>query len=83
MSNDIEGGKKMVDPKYLENLTDEQKEKLKNCRDVNEVMALVDEEGYEMDEEQMAAVSGGGWGGCEMPEYCCEEGRDINGRVKK
>ena len=72
-----------MDPKYFENLTDEQKEKLKNCRDVNEVMALVDEEGYEMDEEQMAAVSGGGWGGCEMPEYCCEEGRDINGRVKK
>ena len=82
MTNDIEGGKKMVDPKYLENLSDEQKEKLKKCRDVNEVMALVDEEGYEMDEEQMAAVSGGGWS-CEMPEYCCEEGRDINGRVKK
>ena len=72
-----------MDPKYFENLTDEQKEKLKNCRDVNEVMALVDEESYEMDEEQMAAVSGGGWGGCEMPEYCCEEGRDIHGRVKK
>ena len=41
-------------------LTKEQIEKAKNCKDMTELMKLAKEEGIELTDEQLEAVSGGG-----------------------
>ena len=46
-------------------LTDEQKAKASACKTPEELMALAKEEGYELTDEELEAVSGGGWGECE------------------
>ena len=43
----------------FENLTPEQQEKAKACKTPEDVLALAKEEGYELSEEELAAVSGG------------------------
>lgn len=47
-----------MDPK---NLTPELREKAKSCKTPEEVFALAKEEGYELSEEELSAVSGGNW----------------------
>ena len=42
------------------NLTDEQKEKVKACKDEKELLRLMSEESVELTDEQMEAISGGG-----------------------
>ena len=45
-------------------ITDELKEKAKACETTSELLALMQEEGYELTDEQLEAVSGGmatGW----------------------
>lgn len=49
----------------LQGLTQEQIEKVKNCKDMSELMELAKEEGIELTDEQLEAVSGGG---CNEPE---------------
>ena len=44
----------------LKGLTEEQIEKVKACRSHEELFALAKEEGIELNEEQLEAVSGGG-----------------------
>lgn len=44
----------------LEGLTEEQIAKLRECKSVDEILAVAKEEGVELNEEQLAAVSGGG-----------------------
>ena len=45
----------------LENLTPEQMEKARACKTPEDVLALAKEEGYELSDEEIAAVSGGAW----------------------
>ena len=46
-------------------LTDEQKAKVSACKTPEELLALAKEEGYELSDEQLSAVSGG-WRECEQ-----------------
>lgn len=47
----------------IDDLTAEQRQKLETAKTPEEVLALAKEEGYELNEEEMAQISGGGWGG--------------------
>ena len=55
--------KEIMDSVY-ENLTDEQKEKAKQCKTMDELMALAGEWGIELPDEAMDAVAGGGCKNC-------------------
>jgi len=50
----------MKKEELLEGLTKEQIEKAKNCKDSKELLALSEEEGVELNDEQLEFVSGGG-----------------------
>ncbi len=59
--------------KVLNSLTDEQKEKAKACKDMNELTALLGQMGVELPDELLDAVAGGyihysWWGGWEIIE---------------
>ena len=41
-------------------LSDEQKEQFKNCKDIDEVMKLADEENFELTDEQLEFLGSGG-----------------------
>lgn len=43
----------------FEDLTPEQKEKARACKNQEEILALVREEGYELSADELEAVSGG------------------------
>ena len=46
----------------FEDLTPEQQEKAKACKTPEDVLALAKEEGYELSDEELQAISGGeGW----------------------
>ena len=47
-----------------ENLTDEQKKKAKQCKTMDELMALAGEWGLELPDEALDAVAGGGCRNC-------------------
>ena len=49
-----------------ENLTPEQIEKAKACKSTDELVALAKAEGIELTSEQLDAVSGGFWDGCDL-----------------
>lgn len=53
----------------LDNLTDEQKAKARECKTPEEMLALAREEGYELSDQELEAVSGG-WG---CSDYCTEK----------
>ena len=44
-------------------LSDEQKEQFKNCKDMDEVMKLADEENFELTDDQLEFLASGGCGG--------------------
>lgn len=46
----------------LKGLTKEQIEKVKKCKNQEELLALAKEEGVSLTEEQLAAINGGGCG---------------------
>ena len=43
----------------FEDLTPEQMEKAKACKTPEDILALAKEEGYELSDEEMAAIAGG------------------------
>lgn len=46
-------------------LTPEQKERVRACKTSEEIAALAEEEGYDLSDEQLDAIAGGsGWGVC-------------------
>lgn len=45
----------------LQSVTPEQREKAKSCKTPEELLELAKEEGYELSEEELDAVSGGNW----------------------
>ena len=48
-------------------LSEEQKAKAAKCKTPEELLALAKEEGYELNDEEIEAVSGGKWDG--VPDY--------------
>jgi len=57
--------------KILEALTDEQKKKIKNAKNPEELLAIAKEAGYELSQEQLNDVSGGGWD-CRCFDNCSD-----------
>jgi hypothetical protein len=55
----------------IEGLTPEQQEKVKGCSTPEEILAVAQEEGYELSDEQLEAVSGG-WKDDSCPLLCIE-----------
>ena len=53
---------------YLKGLTDEQIKKVNACKSSEELLALAKQEGVELSEEQLAAISGGC--GSDEPRKC-------------
>ena len=56
----------------VENLTDEQKEKAKQCTSIKELMALAGEWGVELPDEALDAVAGGGCSCEDCDDYWVE-----------
>ena len=54
----------------FEDLTPEQQAKAKACKTPEDVLALAKEDGIELTEEQLEAVSGG-WNDCD--DHTCEQ----------
>lgn len=67
----------------LKGLTEEQIEKIKNCKGQEEILKIAKEEGVELNDDQLEAVSGGGCGfvnptncpGCQSTDFITA---DIN-----
>lgn len=57
-------------------LTDEQKAKVKACTSPEEMLALAKEEGYELSDEELEGISGGGWGCTVCSAYQYGDERD-------
>ena len=49
-----------MDARLLEGLTEDQIAKVKDCKNVEELLKIASDEGIELSEEQLEAVSGGG-----------------------
>ena len=62
-----------MDERLFEGLTEEQKEAVRNCKTPEEIMELAANEGLEMNEAQMEAVSGGCGSGPWNPAQSCPE----------
>ena len=45
----------------IKELTPEQKEKARSCKSADELIALAGAEGVKLSDEQLEAISGGGW----------------------
>ncbi len=56
-----------------DSLTDEQKEKAKACKTMDELTALAGKEGIELPDEVLDAVAGGGPMLCDGDFYSCGE----------
>ena len=58
--------------KQWDDLTPEQREKVKDCKTLEDILALAQEEGYEISDEELAAISGGDikWGYCGDKTTC-------------
>ena len=55
-------------------LTDEQKAKLKSCKDSSELQAMLNDMGVELTDEQLEAAAGGGkdWENIKCDTLCLE-----------
>ncbi|MBQ9042972.1 MAG: Nif11-like leader peptide family natural product precursor [Eggerthellaceae bacterium] len=54
----------------FEDLTEEQKKKVRECKTPEGLLALAKEEGYELSDEELEAVAGGAYIYCEVKQ--CE-----------
>lgn len=72
----------------LNGLTEEQKKKVVNCKSTDEIVSLAKEEGVQLNDEQLGAVSGGGCGSpkydpvcmkCASRDVTCEKDIKIDG----
>ena len=61
-------------------LSDEQKEQFRNCKDMDEVMKLVDAENVELTDDQLEFLASGGCGGeCETWRKKCPQNHSNRG----
>ena len=60
-------------------LSDEQKEQFRNCKDIDEVMKLANEENVDLSDEQLEFLAGGGCS-CEdcYTKGCTNYGKCVN-----
>ena len=65
----------------LKGLTEEQIAKAKKCKTNEELIALAKEEGFTLDDEQLAAVSGGVCSESTVAVTCPKCGTHFNGEV--
>ena len=56
-----------------EDLTPEQQEKVKACKTADEILALAQEEGYELTDAELEAVSGGDFWDVDW-SWCSDKG---------
>ena len=63
----------------LKGLSEEQIKKVEACKSSDEILALAKAEGVELNEEQLAAVSGGG---CFDPDWLCPFCGHTDGKKK-
>lgn len=52
----------------LNDLTEGQKAKIRGCGSAEELASLAEEEGIELTDEQLSAVSGGSWNSADFPK---------------
>lgn len=52
-------------------MNDELRAKLESCNEPEDFLALAKEEGYELTQEDLEAVSGGGFWGSDAPTVTC------------
>ena len=57
-------------------LSDEQKEQFRNCKDLDEVMKLANEENFELTDEQLEFLASGGCG-CEGCYAKCTNNSNV------
>ena len=55
----------------FDSLTAEQKEQVRNCKTPEEILALAKEEGYELSDEEIEGISGGGFWCSDMSASDC------------
>ena len=63
----------------FEDLTEDQKAKARAAKTPEDVLALAREEGYELSDDELAAVSGG-WCASDCGSYCSSDCRVPFGR---
>ena len=54
----------------LKGLTEEQIAKVKECKSIEEIVAMAKQEGIQLTDEQLQAVNGGGCNSAEKPTHC-------------
>ena len=60
-------------------LSDEQKEQFKNCKDMDEVMKLAEEENFELTDDQLESLASGG---CDNPDWSrCPKKENLRIRI--
>ena len=64
-------------------LSEEQKEQFRNCKDMDEVMKLANEENVELSDEQLEFLAGGGCCECEPWGQKCEKHHSYRTRFRK
>ncbi len=62
-------------------LSDEQKEQFRNCKDMDEVMKLADEENVELTDEQLAFLASDGCGECGARAKKCANHMNRPGKL--
>lgn len=53
----------------IKDLTPEQQQRARDCKSAEELLAFAKEEGYELSESDLEAISGG-WDACNVVEDC-------------
>ena len=63
-----------IPEKILDSLTETQKTAVKKAQTPEELLAIARETGYELSEEQLNTMSGGGdWYECDEYDYCADQ----------
>ena len=52
-------------------LTPDMKEKIKDCKTPEDILALAKEDGYELNDDELTQIAGGSWGGDDTPAIVC------------
>ncbi len=66
----------------FKDIPQELKDKIRDCKTPEEILALAKEEGYKLSDEELEGISAGGvWSPCNSP-YHCEADAGCYGRTR-